>query len=107
MTSGAPPSRPTRVLRAELRCHLCAETIAAVEAETSVAMMPAVAHVYPTDGSPARERAWRGLHCSRCGSTSLYLDEPQTIVRRDEQLDWTLERPRRGRPPRWLRREET
>ena len=49
--------------------------------------------------------AWRGLHCPRCGSGSLFLDEPETIVRRDERLgrlDWDLDRPRRGRPPRWL-----
>jgi hypothetical protein len=30
------------------------------------------------------------------------LDELETIVRRIERVDWAIEQPRRGRPPRWL-----
>ena len=32
----------------------------------------------------------------------LFLDEPEIVVRRRERVDWAVDRPRRGRPPRWL-----
>jgi hypothetical protein len=89
------------VLRAELRCYLCAETFGALEA-AALATMPAVARFCPADGSPSRPLAWRGLRCPRCGSASLVLDELERIVRRVERIDWGIEQPRRGRPPRWL-----
>ena len=105
MTTTDPQSRATRVLRAELRCYLCADTAGAVESQAVTAVMPPLARFCPADGSPARVLAWRRLRCPRCGSGSLFLDEPETIVRHDERLerlDWDLDRPRRGRPPRWL-----
>ncbi len=100
----APPlSAPerSRVLRAELRCYLCAQTFGALEAAPT-APMPAVARFYPADGSPSRLLAWRGLRCPRCASNSLVLDGLETIVRRVERVDWAIDQPRRGRPPRWL-----
>ena len=90
-----------RLLRADLRCYLCAETFGGLEAAPT-APMPAVARFCPADGSPGRLLAWRGLRCPRCGSSSLVLDELETIERRVERVDWALERPRRGRPPGWL-----
>jgi hypothetical protein len=90
-----------RVLRADLRCYLCAETFGALEAAPA-ATMPAVARFCPADGSPSRPLAWRALRCPRCGSSSLVLDELETLVRRVERVDWRFEQPRRGRPPRWL-----
>jgi len=90
-----------RVLRADLRCYLCAETFGALEAAPTLSM-PAVARFCPADGSPGRLLAWRCLRCPRCGSSSLVLDELETVVRGVERVDWALERPRRGRPPRWL-----
>ena len=98
--SAAVPVR-YRVLRAELRCYLCAQTFGALEAAPT-ATMPAVARFCPADGSPSRLLAWRGLRCPLCGSTSLVLDNLETIVRRVERVDWAIEQPRRGRPPRWL-----
>src|SRR5579859_4310907 len=99
----SPSSAPerNRVLRADLRCYLCAETFGALEASPT-APMPAVARFCPADGSAGRLLAWRGLRCPRCGSSSLVLDELETIVRRVERVDWAIEPPRRGRPPRWL-----
>jgi hypothetical protein len=98
--TASPPERH-RVLRAELRCYLCAATCGALEAPPS-AGMPPVAHFFPADGSPGRLLVWRRLRCPRCASGSLFLDEPETLVRRVERIDWDLDRPRRGRPPRWL-----
>jgi hypothetical protein len=90
-----------RVLRADLHCYLCAQTFGALEAAPTEPM-PAVARFCPADGSPSRPLAWRGLRCPRCGSNSLVLDGLETIVRRVERVDWAVEQPRRGRPPRWL-----
>jgi hypothetical protein len=98
--SSSAPER-YRVLRAELRCYLCAQTFGALEAAPA-ATLPAVARFCPADGSPGRLLAWRGLRCPRCHSNSLVLDELQMIVRRVERVDWAIEQPRRGRPPRWL-----
>jgi hypothetical protein len=64
--------------------------------------MPPVARFYPIDGSPGRELAWQRLRCPRCGGRSLLVDELETVVQRVERIDWALEQPRRGRPPRWL-----
>ena len=94
-------SEKTRVLRAELRCYLCAETCGVLEAPPA-ATMPRVARFSAADGSPARVLAWNALRCPRCSSGSLFLDEPVIVVRRLERVDWALDRPRRGRPPRWL-----
>jgi hypothetical protein len=94
-------SERSRVLRPDLRCYLCAETVGALEAAPA-ATMPAVARFCPADGSSSRLLAWRGLRCPRCGSSSLVLDELETIVRRAEHIDWAIDQPRRGRPPRWL-----
>ena len=94
-------SEITRILRAELRCYLCAETCGVLEAPPA-ASMPRVARFCAADGSPAQMRVWRTLRCPRCSSGSLFLDEPDIVVRRLERVDWALDRPRRGRPPRWL-----
>ena len=91
----------TRLLRAQLRCYLCGETCGVLEAPRAPSM-PRVAQFCPADGSPARMLAWRALRCRRCSSASLFLDEPEIVVRRRERVDWTLDQPRRGRPPRWL-----
>jgi hypothetical protein len=64
--------------------------------------MPRIARFCAADGSPARMLAWSALRCPRCSSGSLFLDEPEVVVRRSERVDWAIDRPRRGRPPRWL-----
>ncbi len=98
--SPAAPER-FRVLQAQLRCYLCAETCGVLEAPPDRALPP-LARFSAADGAPARLVAWRALRCPRCGSASLYVDEPETLQRRVERIDWELDRPRRGRPPRWL-----
>lgn len=98
--ASAPPEK-VRVLRAVLRCYLCAETCGVLEAPPA-ASMPPVAYFCAADGSPARMAAWSALRCPRCSSGSLFLDEAAVVVRRLEHVDWRLEQPRRGRPPRWL-----
>lgn len=91
----------TRVLRAELRRYLCGETCGVLEAPPA-SSMPRIAQFRAADGSPARTLAWSALRCPRCSSGSLFVDEPEIVVRRIERVDWEVDRPRRGRPPRWL-----
>lgn len=86
---------------ADLRCYLCAETCGVLEAPPA-ATMPPVARFSATGGSLPRMLAWSALRCPRCRSGSLFLDEAAIVVRRFERVDWTLDQPRRGRPPRWL-----
>src|SRR3954462_7550512 len=91
----------TAFLRAELRCYLCAETCGVIEAPPAP-KMPPVARFCAADGSPARILAWSALRCPRCRSGSLFLDDADIVVQRFERVDWALDQPRRGRPPRWL-----
>ena len=100
VTVSAEPEK-TRILRAELRCYLCGETCGVLEAP-SAPSMPRIAQFHPGDGAPARTLAWNALRCPRCSSGSLFVDEPEIVVRRFERVDWSTDRPRRGRPPRWL-----
>jgi hypothetical protein len=89
------------VLIAELRCCLCSETCGTLESSPAAGLQ-AVARFRPADGSAARLVVWRRLRCPRCGSGTLFADAPEVVSRRDEQVDWALDPPRRGRPPGWL-----
>ena len=99
--NGQPRPDRSRVLTAELRCYLCSEPCGMLEGSPAVGLH-AVARFTPADGSAPRLVAWRRLRCRRCGSGSLFVDEPEVVTRREERVDWTLDRPKRGRPPRWL-----
>ena len=98
--SGARATRH-RLVRAEIRCHLCADLRGVLEVSTDPGD-PSPMRLMSPDGSPGARVAWASLRCLRCGSRSLFLDEQETVVRRVEAVDWSLDRPRRGRPPRWL-----
>lgn len=91
-----------RVLTAALQCYLCGQTCGALESPAG-AVLPPIARFTPVDGSASQQVAWQRLRCPRCGSGSLLVEELQVITRRIEApLDLLLEKPRRGRPPRWL-----
>jgi hypothetical protein len=101
LADGEPRPYRSRVLVAELRCGLCSERCGTLEASPALGLR-LVARFTPADGSAARVVAWRGLRCPRCGSHTLFADAPEVVTRTVEQVDWTLDPPRRGRPPRWL-----
>src|SRR5689334_18981765 len=94
LTASAPGEGPSelipqperqRVFTGMLRCHMCGQTCGVLEA------------------SDSRLVAWQRLHCPRCGSGSLFVDELEIVSRRIEvPLNLFFEKPRRGRPPRWL-----
>src|SRR5690242_8681246 len=98
------PSPPTlrRVLTATLQCYLCGQTCGVLEAPAG-AGLPPVARFTPVDGSNSQHVVWQRLRCLRCGSASLLIEEVDLVTRRIEApLDLLHEKPRRGRPPRWL-----
>lgn len=90
-----------RLVRAEVRCHLCAELRGVLEVSADSGD-PSPTRLIGPGGSAGARVGWAGLRCLRCGSRSLFLDQCETVVQRQEKVDWSLERPRRGRPPRWL-----
>ena len=55
----------------------------------------------PGQPQPISLQDWRRLRCDRCGGP-LFLDETDVVVRRSEDYNWSVERPRRGRPPKRL-----
>jgi ribosomal protein S27AE len=91
-----------RVLTVRLQCHLCGQTCGVLEAPESRGLPPVVRFT-GVDGGFSRPIAWQRLRCPRCGSGSLFADELEIVTRRHEgPIDMDLDRPRRGRPPRWL-----
>ena len=44
----------------------------------------------------------RFLRCAICGGSVLPTEVTREEVRVERRIDWSQERPRRGRPPKWL-----
>jgi hypothetical protein len=88
------------VVRANLTCYLCGRSAGAVESPM-VRPWPAMVRFQPTGSPTARLTAWRRIRCTGCGGPT-FLEDFETIRQRIEHIDWTLDAPRRGRPPGWL-----
>jgi hypothetical protein len=96
------PPKLERVLTAVLQCYLCGQTCGVLETPAGQGLPP-IARFTPLDGSAGRHVVWRRLRCPRCRSGSLLVDEMEVVTRRVERsIDLLLDKPRRGRPPRWL-----
>lgn len=95
-------SRPVlkRLLVAELKCYLCGASAGRIESERQP-MPPSVILRRDGDANGVRVLDWRRLRCERCQGR-VYLEGPEVVTRRVESFDWSQERPRRGRPPKWL-----
>ncbi len=88
------------VILVELRCLLCARTIGSLEAERWLALGPMLFRPAGVD-HPVWITDWRRIRCALCGGNS-YPDEV-TTVRVYPPIRWDdSDRPRRGRPPKWL-----
>ena len=81
----------------ELTCLMCGRDLGMLESE-----------VWPNYGSVvlhlSRSRSvlitdWRRLRCSCCGGAAMPGEITHRLVRTEAPLDWSSERPRRGRPP--------
>ena len=92
-------SPPIGVIRADLRCLLCARALGVLEARRWPT--PDLVLLRPYSGASAVQVAdWRNLRCSTCGGNA-YPDEFRE-VRVYPLLSREDGRARRGRPPRWL-----
>ena len=94
--SSTTPRVATRV-DIELTCLMCGRDLGMLESE-----------VWPNYGSVvlhlSRSRSvlitdWRRLRCSCCGGAAMPGEITHRLVRTEAPLDWSSERPRRGRPP--------
>jgi hypothetical protein len=81
----------------EIGCLMCGRDLGMLESE-----------VWPNYGSVvlhlSRSRSvlitdWRRLRCSCCGGAAMPGEITHRLVRTEAPLDWSSERPRRGRPP--------
>jgi hypothetical protein len=81
---------------------MCGETCGVLE-RPSAAGLPPIARFAPAGGSDSQLVVWQRLRCPRCGSGSLFVDELEIVtVRVEAPANMLPEKPRRGRPPRWL-----
>jgi hypothetical protein len=55
----------------------------------------------PAHLSLTRMVAWRSIRCAGCGGPT-FVEDLETVRQRTERIDWSLDAPRRGRPPAWL-----
>ena len=102
-------SPPIGVIRADLRCLLCARALGVLEARRWPTPDPVLLRPY-SGRSAVQVADWRNLRCSTCGGNA-YPDEfgggnayPDEFseVRVYPLLSREDGRSRRGRPPRWL-----
>jgi hypothetical protein len=85
----------------DLVCHLCGTTAGSIESERRP--LPPTVRFTPVGASrPLALLDWRRLRCPRCRG-GLFVENLDLVRRRVEPLNvFEEERPRRGRPPKWL-----
>lgn len=96
------PRQPSSevAFEADVCCYLCGETCGVIESRTPPPFPLVVA--YRRLGAARASSVRRStLRCPRCGG-GIYLDDSRTVRRWAEDINWALDAPRRGRPPKWL-----
>lgn len=84
----------------ELGCILCSRTVGALRSATWPA--PLTVLILRRGAAPMPVEDWRHLRCDNCGGTVLPSDIEQRTVRIESRIDWESDRPRRGRPRKWV-----
>jgi hypothetical protein len=100
-SSTFPRPRQQRLVVAEIACLLCARPVGIM---TSDRWPPTGAVVFQAAGSRAVTplAAWRRMRCPICGGNTEVAELTVRKVRFERPMDWQSDRPRRGRPPKWL-----
>ena len=94
--SSTTPRISTRV-DVELACLMCGRDLGMLESEVwpnygaVVLHLPRSRSILITD--------WRRLRCTTCGGAAMPGEITNRLVRTEASLDWSSDRPRRGRPP--------
>jgi hypothetical protein len=94
------PSASWLVQQADVCCYLCGELCGVAEWRPQDRPLRAVTFRRGGHQEPVRLPLVR-LRCPRCQGP-VYLDQPRSVRVWDDQVNWALEQPRRGRPPNWL-----
>ena len=94
------PGRQSVQFTIELACLLCGRDVGALESDTWPTYRPTLLRqpAAPT----VRLADWRRLRCGICGGAAMPTEVTCRLVRNESPVDWATERPRRGRPPKWL-----
>ena len=97
--SEAFPAPATPVFVAEIACIMCT---AVVGTAIDTRWPPVLTVLIEFDGSRVLQRVELDrLRCPQCGGNTAATEVTPRLLRRD-RLDWRLDRPRLGRPPKWL-----
>ena len=104
-TEATPAVNPQPITRTclvgELACFLCGTTAGSIESEQRP-LPPTVRFTPAGSSAPVTLLDWRRLRCARCQGR-LFVENLDEVVRRIEPVNpFQDDRPRRGRPPKWL-----
>jgi hypothetical protein len=87
-----------RLFTVELACLLCGRALGVLESDAWPTYRPTL--LYRAGAAATQLADWRCLRCATCGGAPLPAEVICRVVRSDAAIDWSAERPRRGRPPR-------
>jgi hypothetical protein len=97
--SDAFPAPTTPVFVAEIACIMCT---AVVGTAIDTRWPPVLTVLLELEGSRVLRRVELDrLRCPHCGGNTEATEVTPRLLRRD-RVDWRLDRPRVGRPPKWL-----
>jgi len=101
LASGRPkPARVVTFFVVELACILCSREVGVFQSATWPA--PMTVQISQAAAAPRIVADWRQLRCENCGGSILPSDIERRTVRIESRIDWESDKPRRGRPPKWL-----
>src|SRR5947207_3040595 len=90
----------TTVFVAEITCILCSRDIGTA---VDTCWPPVGTVLIQLEGSNMLHRVEvRRLRCPDCGGNTSATEVTTRLLRRERSVNWKDERPRRGRPPKWL-----
>jgi hypothetical protein len=96
-----PPPVRRRLFVAEIVCLMCGREAGTAAAEH----WPPTGPIFfqpPDTATISLVRAWWRIRCTACGGNTAAREVTIRTVRIEPAIDWRTDRPRRGRPPKWL-----
>lgn len=99
----SPPLLPARRrvrFVVDLGCLMCGRDLGVLQSDTWPTYHPVL--LRQTGAPPAQVADWRRLRCAVCGGAAIPTEVTCRLVRNEVPIDWAADRPRRGRPPKWL-----
>ena len=94
------PARVVTYFLVEIGCILCNRSVGAFRSATWPG--PLSVQINRAGAAPMAVRDWRQLRCDHCGGSVLPAEIERHTIRIESRIDWEEDKPRRGRPPKWL-----